>query len=163
MRLWLTILTMVALVVPTVSFAATPSTDGEECPATVEKISKGEWRTTACVRVCNDYLTTDAGADCDEHDFNTGGGLPDLLVLERVDGGCTNDPTITITTGPTTGGTPSYGISSSAVTLNDATPRVVIVTKDAPMDRYLFFAVSDDVGCATGELDVYMHLLDSRN
>ena len=157
MRLWLTILAMVALVVPTVSFAA----EGDGCPSTIEKITKGEWRTTACVTICEDHLTAEAA--CDEHDFNTGGGLSDLLVLERVESGCDADPTITITTGPTTGGSPSYGISSSAVTLNDATPRVVIVTKDAPMDRYLFFAVTDDAGCEAGELDVYMHLLDSRN
>jgi hypothetical protein len=162
MRLWLTILTVVALVVPTVSFAA----DGDGC--TVGKITKGEWRTTACVRVCDDHLA--AEDSCLAHDFNTGGGLSDLVVFEYVEdagSSCGGTPDITITTGPvlttTDTGVPDYELSSTSAVLNSTTDRIVVVTKDASFDRYLFFAVADDAGCITGDLAVRMHLLDNRN
>lgn len=112
---------------------------------------------TGCWQVCDDLDSTDDDGTCAEWDLNSTGS-PDILVFEIDENGsaCTesNGPTVTITTGPITGGDPAYDISTSAVQLNDTVDRVTVIQKDAMLNRWLFFAVADAANCA--DVDVRM-------
>jgi len=158
MNAWLTLLTVGALLVPGVSLAD----DGDSCDADTGRITNGIWATVVCVNLCDGKAAADS--TCTEWDFNSG-GMPDVIILEREDVGadCTDagGPTFTFTTGPTTGGSPSYVPDTSAVVLNDTTDRLVIVTKDATLSRYLFTAVSDDTTCT--DVDVRMYLMSRED
>lgn len=155
MKTWLPLLVAVALVVPATSWAA----DGDACDSDTGLITTGAWRHVACINVCDGKAAADSS--CTEFDLDSS-GMPDIIVFEREDVGadCTDPggPTITITTGPVTGGSPSYDLDTSTVVLNDTTERVVISTKDAIVDRYLFFATSDDTACT--DVDVRMYLFN---
>ena len=155
MRLWLT-LAVLALMVPTASWATTAT--GGDC--NVGKVTTGKWQTTACYNLCDGAIATDTA--CTEFDMDSVGlGDTVILEIEDVDAGCTGQPTATITTGPASGGSPAYDISTSTVTLDDSPARVVIDTQAGALDRYIFVALGAMTGCT--DVDVRMILLDRTN
>ncbi|GAF97881.1 unnamed protein product, partial [marine sediment metagenome] len=96
------------------------------CDDDTDVLEAGRFRTIVCRNLCDEVIDTDTA--CDEYDFGT--NMPDIIVLEReeVGGNCSDagGPAFTFTTGPVTGGTPSYDIDTTAVVLNDTTDRIVI-------------------------------------
>lgn len=159
---------LLTLLLATPVWAANPKTDGVVCAshtanARVPGITRGRWVETGCYNVCDAYAAADTGAACNEFDLNAV-GMPDILIFEIDENGsdCSDSggPTVTITTGPITGGDPAYGPSTSTVVLNDAVDRVTVITKDAMLDRFLFFAVADDTACT--DVDVRMHLANRK-
>jgi len=138
--------------------------DGDKCDIVAVPISvqdKGTWRTDVCIDVCDANVAADS--DCTEFDFKAQYGLPDTLIFEIQDndGNCSGTPAIAVTTGPVTGGTPSYEISTTAVIIDDNPNRVVVDTQAAALSRFLFFAVSGDAGCT--DLDLRMFLVNRKN
>ncbi len=158
-RLYLTIGLIGALLFPTLSLAA----DGDPCVTSADAAmpfgSNGQWRVVACIQVCDAKNATE---ECAEYDFGSGPGIPDVIIFEYEDSDntCSSTVDITISTGPVTGGTPSYTLDVSAVVLTEALGRVVLISKDYPPDRYLFFSTADDASC--DDLDVRMFLLDRK-
>jgi len=138
------------------AFGAANTTHGQDCDSTTTVFAAGRYRTLECINVCNNYAAVDDDAECTEYEFK---GLPDLIVLEKVenDASCSADVTFTITTGPVTGGTPGYDLDTTAVALNDASDRAVIDVSQAPIDAFLFINVTNDTACT--DVDVVMHLL----
>ncbi len=138
-------------------FAAPNTTHGQVCDSTTTLVARGKFKTKECFNICNKYAAADDGAACTEYEFK---GLPDLIILEKVenDANCSADVTFTFQTGPVTGGTPAYDMDASAVTLNDAADRVVIVVSDAPPNAFLFTAVTNDTACT--DVDVRMYLIN---
>lgn len=139
------------------AFATTSTTANCDSDIGLLPYQKGRFQTAVCKNLCNKVIATDTV--CTELDFNSY-GMPDLIVLEREEnsGACSDPggPTFTLTTGPVTGGTPSYDIDSSTVVLNDTTDRVIIDNSTGVLDRYLFTAVSDVTGCTDEDLRIYM-------
>ncbi len=157
-RLFLTIGLALLLAAP--AFGAANTTHGQDCDSTITKPRAGHWRTVDCVNLCNLYAAADDGAACTEYEFK---GLPDIIILEKDenDANCSANVTFTFTTGPVTGGSPSYDFDSSAVTLNDAADRLVIVVEDGPLDAFLFINVTNDTACT--DVDVRMYLINQRS
>lgn len=137
-------------------FAAPNTTHGQACDTDITVPVRGEFRTSQCINLCNNYAAADDGAECTEYEFK---GVPNLIVFEREenDANCTNNPTFTLKTGPVTGGTPSYDLDSTAVVLNDADDRIIIIVESAPPDAFLFITVTDDLACT--DVDVRMYLI----
>lgn len=155
MRLWLTILTVVALVVPTISSATTAT--GADCSE--GKVTRGQWQTVVCYNLCDTAIATDTA--CTVFDLNST-GISDTLIIEMeiegaipsAAGDCNAVPTATITTSPNATGVPAYDISTTAVVLDDSPSRVVIDTQSASLDRYLSVALATMTGCT--DVDVRM-------
>jgi hypothetical protein len=157
MRNLFVILGLILLALP--AFGAPNTTHGQQCDSDINLIESGSQRTASCVNLCNNYAVADDGAACTEYEFK---GVPDIIILEREenDANCTNDPTFTFTTGPTTGGSPDYPLDATAVVLNDAVERLIFLQDKGPMNSYLFIAVSDDAGCT--DVDVRMYLINEK-
>jgi hypothetical protein len=157
----------------------TNPTDGAICVdsdnARIPLSTRGTWQPVGCYNVCN--TIADAAYDddfCNEFDLGAV-GIPDIIVFEYEEdpdnANCSEAspaPTVTITTGPVTIGTtpnlagiPSYNIDSSAVVLDQVANRVVVITKDAMLDRFLYFAVADTDGCT--DVDVRMFLYNHKS
>lgn len=151
-----TLISFVLLAWAGLAFGAPNTTHGQSCDSDITKVLRGRYRAIGCVNLCNNYAAADDGAACTEYEFK---GVPDLIVLEREDNdaGCAGDVTFTFTTGPVTGGTPSYGLDATTVVLNDATDRLIFVMKDFSMDAFLFTAVATDTSCT--DVDVRMYLI----
>jgi hypothetical protein len=141
------------------AFGAPNTGHGGACDSTITLIEGGAHRTASCVNLCDNYAVADDGAACTEYEFK---GVPDIIIMERDenDANCTNDPTFTLTTGPTTGGDPAYPLDTTAVALKDAVPRIVFLQDKGPMNSFLFIAVSDDAGCT--DVDVRMYLINEK-
>jgi hypothetical protein len=151
-----------ALLLAPGAFAA----DGDQCEnpsdANIPLFTKGNWIPVACVNLCDNYAGA-ADAACDEWDFADTPGMPDIIVLEYDDNGgdCGGfSPDFTFQTGPITGGTPAYDIDSSTVVLNTTTDRIIIITEDGPLDRFLFTTVADDDDCT--DVDVRMFFYNRK-
>ncbi len=146
---------LLALLLAGPAIAAPNTTHGQSCDSDVGLVNKGQFRVAECVNLCNNHAQADDDSECTEYEFK---GVPDLVILEREenDANCSGDPTFTFTTGPTTGGSPSYALDTTAVVLNDATPRVVFVMANGIFDSFLFIAVSNDTACT--DVDVRMYL-----
>jgi len=140
--------------------------DGDGCDSDIGKLDQGSYQTVVCVNVCDGV--DNAGSDCDRGstaaghawDFNQG-GMPDLIVFEYEDNGgdCGGStPDFTLTTSPEADGTPAYDISTSTVVVNPTTNRVVVVVKDAVIDRYLNVDMADVANCT--DLDLRMYLIN---
>lgn len=149
----------VLFMVPGTAFGA----DGDQCDdssdADIPLSTRGQWQAVACVQLCDGKAATE---ECDEYDFADSPGVPDILIFEYQDnsGNCGGTPDLTITTGPVTGGTPSYDISSSTVVLNPTTNRIIVITEGAPLDRFLFTSLADDASC--DDLDVRMFFVNRK-
>ena len=158
MKIHTFLLGVLVLALPTFAWAA----DGDNCDSDVGRVSRGVWTTSVCVNVCDAAVAADS--TCAEFDLGNA-GMPDILIFEREenDANCSDagGPVITITTGPTTGGSPSYDLTSTAVLLNDTINRITIDTQTAPLSRYLFFTTSDDTACT--DYDVRMYLVNRTN
>lgn len=148
-----------ALLLPALSWGA----DGDSCQshtadAAIPLFNKGVWIPIACVQLCDGKAAADSA--CTEFDFADAPGMPELIVLEYEEDpanmDCSGTPDYTFTTGPITGGTPSYAIDATAVIANPTTNRIVIDVSQAPLDRFLFTAIADDAGCT--DVDVRMFL-----
>lgn len=135
--------------------------DGASCDSDVNKVSRGPWVDLYCINVCDDADSTDSS--CTEVDLQNA-GRPDVLRFEREDVGadCTDPggPVITITTGPTTGGSPSYALDTTTVVLNDTVEAVNVIMMDMPSSRYLFFTLSSMTACT--DVDVRMTAMKRR-
>lgn len=163
--LFLTILLL--LLFPLPSWGA----DGDTCTAhvlgastgTITKITKGIWREIACIQLCDGKKVADNSNGCTEFNMSAVTGTPDLIVLEYEEDGdssCSAGPIFTVSTGPISGGTPTYDIDSTAVTIGEATTRVVIDMSTAPVDNFLFITNGATLtGCDQEGVDVRMHLL----
>ena len=153
-------------------------TDGSVCVdsdnARIPLSTRGTWQPVGCYNVCDDIDDANYDDDfCNQFDLGAV-GIPDLLVFEYEEdpdnANCTESPgpTITITTGPVTrpaadldsAGIPSYDISTSAVVLNATTNRIAVITKDAMLDRFLYFAVANTDNCT--DIDVRMFLYNRK-
>lgn len=149
------------LVLAWAGVAQSQTVDGGPCDATVQGVNKGVWNQIACINICDDV---DEGETCAEYDLQTFGISDQIIfdIIENDDQDCSDSggPQMAIQTGPTTGGSPAREIDSSAVVLNDTTPRVVVITKDAPLDRYLFFAFSLDTACT--DVDVRARFVNRK-
>jgi hypothetical protein len=152
-----------ALLLSSVAFGA----DGDECDshvsdARIPLARTGNWAPTVCIQLCDDKAASHSA--CDEWDFNDTGGMPDIIVLEYEEDpsnmDCSGTPDYTFTTGPITGGVPSYAIDTTALVMNPTTNRVIIVTKDSVMDRFLFTAIADDGACT--DVDIRMFLYNRK-
>lgn len=146
--------------------AKAPKTDGVICEdssdARIPLQDLGSWKATGCYNVCDGYAAADTGAACNEWDFDRGPGMPDIMVFEYEDigGDCGATPDFTITTGPVTGGSPNYDISTSAVVVNTTTDRIAVIIKDAMLNRFLFFAVTDEASCT--DVDIRMFTYEKK-
>jgi len=136
--------------------------DGDACDRAdesdrVARLDTGAHRYEVCIDICDGKAAADDDAACTEFDMRTV-GRPDLIILEREQGPSCSDaggPTFTVTTGPVTGGSPSYDIGGTAVVLNDTTDRVVIDMTTAPTNRYLFASLADAAACTEADLRAY--------
>ncbi len=148
------------LLFPSVAWGA----DGDTCAGhgavTIDKVSSGAYKEIACIQLCDEK----AGADssCLIYDFDDI-GMPDILVFEFEEDPANLDcqaftPDITITTSPSSTGAPAYTPASSDLILNNVTDRIVLITAEAPLDRYLVTAITDDDTCT--DFDVRMHMLN---
>ena len=142
--------------------------DGDSClsiaDASLNFGFKGDMVATACYMLCDGPAT--GTSSCTEWDFRTSPGMPDVIVFEyqqKAVVSCAATPDITLTTGPLTGGTPGYDLDTSAVVLNSTTDRVVIDTRLAPMDRFLFATIADNTDCAAGDMDVRMTFYSQKS
>jgi hypothetical protein len=141
--------------------------DGRECQdsadADIPLGHRSGWIAEACVQLCDTKKAADSY--CTEWDFNDVPGMPEIIVFEyeENDGGCNATPDFTITTGPiSNGGTaaagdPAYDIGSTALILNSTTNRIVIITEDAPPDRFLFTAIGDDTNCTDVDIRMFFY------
>jgi len=158
-------------------FAAMPAVatdeDGRQCQdsdnADIPLFTKGGWIPTACIQLCDTKVAADSG--CTEWDFADSPGMPDMIVLEYEENpdvaspadDCDATPDYTLSTGPVTNGgitgngVPAYDIDSSTVVMNPTTNRVVIITKDNPLDRFLFVTIADDAGCTDVDVRMFMY------
>ena len=59
-----------------------------------------------------------------------------------------------------TGGTLAYDLDSTAVALNDANDRIILIVRDARPDAFLFITVTNDTSCT--DVDVRMYLITER-
>ena len=168
------------LFAPSLGLAKENKTDHTQCEemdtdAAVPLFSRGGWIPTACILLCDGYAAADTGAGCVEWDFQDSPGMPDIIVLEYEEedsGDCGATPDFAITTGPMSNGTltnqtnasyagdPAYEIDATAVVLNATTNRVIILTKDAPLDRYLFTNVTDEASCT--DVDIRMFFFNRK-
>ena len=159
----LTLLVGVLVLLPATGWATTASTtDCDHESGAVGKLTRGMYKTTLCVNLCDTIVENDDG--CDEFDFSSTSGMPDLIVFEYSEDAstCTVDPSITITTGPVTGGTPSYMLDDTSVVLSTSIDRVILDVSKAVPDRYLFTAVADAAGCVAGDhVDIRMYFLEN--
>jgi hypothetical protein len=162
-RLLLILLGIGLLCAPS-AFATTASNAPCDADADMLPARKGAFRAPICRNICDTVIATDTA--CTEFDFDDYGGMPDVIVLERDDSVDCSDaggPTFTFTTGPTTGGSPSFVPTTSALVLNDTTDRITIDVGGAMIDRYLFTAVSNATGCdSSPEVDVRIYLIYHR-
>lgn len=147
--------------------------DGRQCQDSdnndIPLRTLNNWIPVGCIQLCDGKAEADSG--CTEWDFANYPGLPDILILEYEEdpdnANCSGTPDYTIKTGPVTnGGTtgdgvPAYDLETAAVVLNPTTDRVVIVTKDAPLDRFLFTTILDDADCTN--VDVRMFMYDRKS
>jgi len=140
------------------AYGAANTTHGQECDADVKAslIKKGIYEVGECTNICNNHAAADDDAECTEHQFI---GYGDLIVYEREenDANCSGDPTFTIKGGPVAGGTPSYDLDSTAVVLNDATPRAVIIMSSIVMPSFITIYVTNDAACT--DVDVRMYVV----
>jgi hypothetical protein len=155
--LYLAILAIIFLATP--AFGAPNTTHGQDCDDDIVLIERGYIQEGGCINLCNNYAAAD-DAGCTEYKFD---GLPHMIVLEKEenDAGCSADVTFTFTTGPVSGGTPSYALDTTAVTLNDAADRLTFLLKDMHIDSYLFIDIADDTGCT--DVDVRMYLITEKD
>jgi len=138
--------------------------DGGPCTGhgtkTIDKISRGVYKTQACIQLCDTKIATDT--TCATFDMDSI-GTPDLIVFEweedpdNADCSVAGDMVFTITTSPSSGGVPAYDLDSTAVALSATTDRVILDMSTAPISRYLITAISNDTACT--DVDLYMHLL----
>jgi len=146
-----------ALLIPGLGWSA----DGDQCKDSsgdpIPLFNKGTWIAITCIQLCDNYVGTDSS--CDEWDFNDTPGMPDIVVFEYEDigGDCAATPDFTLGTGPISGGTPSYDSDDSAVVLNSTTDRVLLITKDFPLDRFLFTSVADDTDCTNIDIRMFFY------
>ncbi len=155
-------------------------TDGSICVdsdnARIPLSTRGTWMPVGCYNVCDGITDADYDDDfCNQFDLGAV-GIPDLLVFEYEEDpdnkNCNESPgpTVTITTGPVSRpaadldslGIPSYDISTSAVILTETNNRVAVITKDAMLDRFLWFAVANTNNCTAGAIDVRMFLYNRK-
>ena len=133
--------------------------DGDDCG--ISLASKGSWRTEKCMLICDDRDTTVGACTVfDTNDF----GISDAMIIDWEDttGNCSAQPEITITTSHQSDGTPSTGISTSAVVLDDDPVRVVIDTQTGAIDRYLVATMGGDLAACDG-VDVRIFFVNRRN
>jgi len=154
------------LLCPCIAWAA----DGDAClntdNAAVPLASRGSWAPIACVKLCDAKAAADS--TCTEYDFNSGPGMPDLVILEYEEdpdaANCSATPDYTFTTGPISvvglANAPTYDLDTTAVVMNPTTNRVIIITENAPLDRFLFTAIADDADCT--DVDILMFLYDRK-
>ena len=132
--------------------------DGDACDSGIGKITRGRHQTVVCVNLCDTKVA--ANSSCADFDMNTV-GMPDQIVFEYEENGvatCSGTPDFAITTGPITGGTPSYELDATAVVLNPTTNRVIVDARTAVLDRWLFTAITDDAACL--DVDIRMYLIN---
>lgn len=132
--------------------------DGGDCDSDVDKLAKGNWKTQTCVQLCDGKAAADSS--CTEWNFNSSGGMPDQVILEYEDVGadCSATPEYTFTTGPTTGGSPSYNFDTTAVVITPTVNRITIIIKEGSLNTYLFTAIADDADCT--DVDIRMYLVN---
>ncbi len=149
--------------------------NGDQCDTDTGRLTRGIFKTTACVLVCDGHAAAasicayDAGptagpADLQTYcwDFGNSLGVPDLLIFEMEDtevgGACAGNVVMTILTSPEADIAPAYDLDSTAVVLTKGgTERIIIDLSTAPPDRYLIVNVTVDTSC-TG-VDLRMHML----
>ena len=154
------------LIVPTCGWAA----DGDACVDTdnnaVPLANRGPWVPVTCIQLCDTKVAADSA--CTEFDFNSVGGMPDLIIFEYEENpdsaNCGATPDFTITTGPISvvalANAPTYALDSTAVVLNSTDNRVIIRSEAGLLDRFIFTAIADDASC--DDVDILMFLYNRR-
>ena len=141
--------------------------DGDTCmshtaDAAIPLWSGGFWTPLACVQLCDGKAAADSA--CAEFDFETAPGLAEVIVFEYEEDpanlDCSATPTYTITTGPITGGAPSYSWDTSAVVMNPTDNRLMVDVSGAMLDRFINVAITDDAGCT--DVDVRLFFYGSK-
>lgn len=145
--------------------------DGDVCAdsdnAAITLFDRGRWTPTACIQLCDGKV--DADTACTEYDFNNNRGMPEVIIFEYEENpdssNCDTDSDFTLTTGPisvvATANAPTYNIDpGGAIIMNSVTNRVVLVTRDYPLDRFLFTAISANTNC--DDVDIRMFFYNQK-